>query len=899
MGLALLGGISCKKQAVPQEEAPAFKVVSSTLVIPAKGGQASIAYEATKAFTVSVDKTWCTAEDEGDQIVFTAAANEDLQSRYTVATVSCGGKEYKYTIQQFGFNSSGFEPSDIRTSALAAEFNFPYAYDEMLEAATDASWITLTVTKNNLHVAVAENTTVGSPEDPSRVAEIAWHLGVDTGVIKVTQSNVSFMKQDDNWSVYYDGVKPYKDEDVAYIYNDVTDPAKSGLYSITYVSKSEFEQSGMEMDDYAMVVGDNLREDIKEAVEFYQLFYPDITFADFLYEDSDFEIFDPMEAGDYIAFAVGFTADEALSGHYQYSEFTVKGDGGGDNPGDPTDVSGTWYCASAIDYWGEPVENWTMTITKSGSSFSIAGFDKSFDEFLSNYDLSCEPASAKLNGSTLTVPVNSATGIQADGTPVVWVGLNDNNQKVDIEFIYDYVNNTLTLSTENYGAYVDDPVEPGFYSLYAQPLVFKRTSGGNGGGGDTPGGDEKTGYNAWLGEWESVRGASTDTWKITALVEGSTYTITGIEGKDFPVTAIYDSSTKGIEVHSQDEIGTYTSSTYGECSVGFYGGWGESSFATGTYVIFTGSMNGNEVSLTQGEVKFSDGSSHVLERAQFVAATSDGKYLTLTQDKTPLPTTLTRKGQGGGDQGGSEKYNKWLGNWNVASENGDFAISLSQKTADKSFNMLGWQMEESFFSESPVEYNADGTITLFGSDDDPIASNVNIGAPEGPCDLFYVGKFIHSDGREYYITSNGESYYDVATGTIQSDGTAKFTGNKFELSDGGEYTFSRLEIIAVPVSDPEGGVYTFQNKPSEFPLSASKASGTAKKMNYVEKSYSWQKTNIPVKSMASFAPSQVYPVQVLPYNAKNNSIYKSLLKANTSFDFTAVNNRVKLIKRVK
>ena len=61
---------------------------------------------------------------------------------------------------------------------------------------------------------------------------------------------------------------------------------------------------------------------------------------------------------------------------------------------------------------------------------------------------------------------------------------------------------------------------------------------------------------------------------------------------------------------------------------------------------------------------------------------------------------------------------------------------------------------------------------------------------------------------------------------MQSDGSVKFTGNKFQVQDGGEFTFNRLELIAVPISDPDGGVYTFKSKPDEFPLTGVK-SGTS------------------------------------------------------------------------
>ena len=52
-----------------------------------------------------------------------------------------------------------------------------------------------------------------------------------------------------------------------------------------------------------------------------------------------------------------------------------------------------------------------------------------------------------------------------------------------------------------------------------------------------------------------------------------------------------------------------------------------------------------------------------------------------------------------------------------------------------------------------------------------------------------------------------------------------------------------MEIIAVPVSDPEGGVYSFKSKPNEFPLTAVKASGSSVK-TLGHRSGIWEKSTM-------------------------------------------------------
>lgn len=657
---ALLASFSCAKQDVDGGgDKTALQVTASDLKIPAKGGSATIEFTEALQFEVTVDKAWCTASVDGSVVTLTAAENGSYESRYAGVTVKAGDASKDFTVQQFGYLSSGFEAEDIMTTSNASSYDIPYEYGEEMTASTDADWITLTVTEDNLNIALAENTVAGTPENPSRTAEIEWKLGKDSGVIVIVQNNVSFMEADANWTVSYGGRQDYQGEPADIVNNDVADPAVSGKYAMYYMPKAEFTACGSDMDDFALLVAQALKEELEIAVDLYHaLGYKDVVFDDFLQEESGYEVFNPIDKGEYIGFAIGFTADAVITGHYSAADFTVTGSGGG----------------------------------------------------------------------------------------------------------------------------------------------------------------TATGYDAWLGEWTVTRGSSTDTWKITELKDGESYTVTGIEGFDYPVTALYES--EKFVIYAQENIGTIELKKYGECPVGLFGGWGdEGDFSIGKYVICTGTVSGSTATLSPGTVIFSDGSSYKIDKMHLIA-TITGGYGGISKDSTPLPTTLTKVGGGSDNPGGtgSEAYNRWIGNWNV--DSGAFTISLTRNVADKSFNMRGWQMDADFFEPALVDFDAEnGTVTLYGNDDDPIASNVNIGAEEDPCNLYLVGKFIYTDGDEYYITSGGEGAYDVATGTFQSDGSVKFTGNTFELSTGGEFTYCRFEYLAVSMSDPEAA-YSLQGRPDEFPLTA-------------------------------------------------------------------------------
>lgn len=543
MGIVLVCGISCTKPEAPQQ-GPAFKAVNSNLAIPAKGGEAGIVYEATAPVSVSIDKSWCDVYLEEDQIRLVAPANLDLESRYALVVVTCDNKEYSFTVQQYGFRTSGFAPSDINAAASAYSYSFPYDFDDIIVASTDADWITLVAKEDELIVNLAENTTAATPDFPARTAEISWQLGIDFGTIKVSQKNVAFMQQDNNWKVSYDGRIVEDGEELDKISNTVAKPGISGKYGTYYVAKSEFTASGLSMDEFAQSVGEAFQAEIDYVIEFYGAFGYELSYDDFLHEDSDYDLYYAIDPGDYIAFAIGCSSEGKLTGRYQYQAFTIKNNGGGDNPGgDPGDITGTWVCSSVTDYFGDTYKNWTMTITKSGSSYSISGFDISFDEFLSQYDLATKAASATLSGNTITVANNTSTGISAGGIPVTWLGVDDNQNYTDIKFTYDSSKNTITLATAMYGAYVDDGDDSGWYSLYVAPVVFTRTSGG--GGGDNPGDDSSDLAGKWIcPSVEDYFGNTATNWTWNIKKSGSSYTIENFDAIFDDILSQYDLATE-------------------------------------------------------------------------------------------------------------------------------------------------------------------------------------------------------------------------------------------------------------------------------------------------------------------------------------------------------------------
>lgn len=367
IALGILALSSCgEKELAPVEKK--VKIVESELVIPAKGGEAKVILETTGAVKVDVDATWCTYTVNGDEVTFTAQENGNLSSRYAKAVFTVEDQYATVTIHQFGYFSCDFAPADITTSADAATFDYPYTYSEELVASTDADWITLTVTKDNLKVEIAENTTQATADNRSRKAGIAWKLGVEEGVINVEQLNIDFMQPDANWTVSYDGYKVYEGNGNMYehIRNEVADPTVSGMYYFTYFTKDDFTASGLAMGDYITSLVPALKAEADEVIAYYAEY--GLTYSDLLYEDSDYEIFDKFEAGDYYACVVGFDDNFNPTGHYAVSEFTKES-----GPSSYDKWLGDWKCPHGNST--TKFDTWTFTVNEKGYTYWVSGIE--------------------------------------------------------------------------------------------------------------------------------------------------------------------------------------------------------------------------------------------------------------------------------------------------------------------------------------------------------------------------------------------------------------------------------------------------------------------------------------------------------------------------------------------
>lgn len=518
---------SCTKPVEPVVEVS--PVVKADLQIAAAGGTASIEM-ASAPVKATTKASWLEVSVEGAKVFATAGANDSIESRYATIEAEAEGQVVKFVVMQYGLRTSGFSAPDKVLKAAAAELEFPYDFDEKMVAVADASWVTLEITEDALKVKVAENEAEAVESNRQRVAKIQWSLGADKGVITVTQHGKNFMVQDSNWKVTYLGVQKYQGDDVEEVQNTVTDDSVSNPYGIYALKKSELGKTSLE-DFVEMELASVMKAQYDEYIAYYGEAYGlDLTYSDFYYDGTDFEIFDIFEEGDYYGIAIGLDENCEPSGSYQFCEFTKTQGGGGDEPKGYSAWLGDWkvlHGTSTSQY-----DTWTISENVKDASYFISGIEGYTDlKIEAGYEngslvlfaqqevgtktLSAGECSVGFYGATAAgnfwtpgaKPYTIATGtINADGTATLTPGVvNADGGETTVEL-------AVYIATTPEGKY---SLLKKFADATKVPATLTR-EGGNGGGdngGGNQGGTGSAAFNKFVAAWEGVPAdSSAESW---------------------------------------------------------------------------------------------------------------------------------------------------------------------------------------------------------------------------------------------------------------------------------------------------------------------------------------------------------------------------------------------------
>ncbi|MBO7069987.1 MAG: hypothetical protein J6W09_01690 [Bacteroidales bacterium] len=273
----------------------------------------------------------------------------------------------------------------------------------------------------------------------------------------------------------------------------------------------------------------------------------------------------------------------------------------------------------------------------------------------------------------------------------------------------------------------------------------------------------KDAYNKFLGEW--ILDSPTLTWTIKEKVFGSSYTIEGLEGLDWPVEALLNEDLQ-LEIHAQKVADSYSVSTDDgtfDCTVGLYGiDDGEGYYWTGTYTIAYGAIDedGN-IQLTGGKVSGSSGS-FGLKTMIFIAEAKNGKGAwSLTNSACNLPNVLINPDNIEKETTPvvSASFNDFIGTWVF---NG-YPIEIK---AGETENTYVFSIDPEL--EAVAKYE-DGALVLY---DQILSTYEETEAGYGTCADFIGGIFAYG-GKQY-------TYYMFNNSAVQTEISKIFTAQLHE-----------------------------------------------------------------------------------------------------------------------
>lgn len=698
LAAAAMSLAACKADQIePEAPETTLSIEKSELIIPAKGGEAFLVVKSESAFKAAAEKDWCNITIDKDTVRIAAAANETLDSRYSKVTLTNDEESTSVMIQQFGFKTSTFGPADITCSSDSVAYDFPYEYDEVLEASANQDWVTLTITGNNLNVSIAENTVQATADNRSRKAEISWKLGIDAGTINVEQLNVDFMQPDANWTVAYEGYKVYEGDGNKYehISNTVADPKISGMYYFTYFTKDEYTASKLKMGDFIATLVPALKAEADDIIDYYKSVGYDLTYEDLLYEDSDYEIFDKFDDGDYYACVIGFDKTFTPTGHYAVAEFTKE------NAGGATGYAawlGDWKCPHGTST--TKFDTWTFTEKEKGLTYWVTGIEGYTDlKIVAEYDEATEGiivrAQPDLAKKTIGGAEYSVGFFGATNAGNFWIPNDPNNAyKIFSATIDGDTAQLAPISINTEDGYVDPDIAVyiGVDASGTSATLLKKFSDATltnvvltkeGGSSDDPGtggGSGSADFNKFIGSWTVTPADATKGDWTTRLVEVTPDAeIAAYDWQEWtdewvtPATVTYKDKKiafkggTGVPLAENVSIGAPED----PCTIyymGFIKKDGNDVYInsdTGMYEACEGAFdNDGNIVLTGLEVELSDGSKHTFAGYGIAAVGSDGKSLySFLNDAGEFPVTM-KKASG-------SKSVKTFGNnrWNLSLEN--------------------------------------------------------------------------------------------------------------------------------------------------------------------------------------------------------------------------------------
>lgn len=310
---------ACGKESNPyQEPDKTIEVVATDVVFGPEGGNGEVEFTASGTVGVVSNRDWCTASVAGTKVNVTVTEWEGVETRYAILTLKCGAYSVDVTVQQSGTILGGLTGAEIVADSKGTTQVFEVKVSGSVTTSSAVDWASASYADGIVTVTVDANA------DPfTRFGEVTVAAGDNAHAISIKQ--YPEFKTTASWDVYYGG-RARSSSGTLYevIANEVEAGSSEGLYFLTMSSEAAYKASKIKkLDDFIAAVAAEAEEEIAYLVEYYTEFGYEVTPADFMYEDSDYDFFAIQEPGKYYAVAAGYDEDGYPTGLYSYSEFEV------------------------------------------------------------------------------------------------------------------------------------------------------------------------------------------------------------------------------------------------------------------------------------------------------------------------------------------------------------------------------------------------------------------------------------------------------------------------------------------------------------------------------------------------------------------------------------------------
>ena len=607
---AVLCIASCSKDNGVEEVAKTMSIVSTDVVFQPTGGTGSIVVDAKNSFTAASDKSWCTVSTSGQNVVVSVSEWDGLESRYAVVTLTSGSEKINVTVHQFGAVLSGFTGRDIVAYAEGSTEVFPFESNTTVTATTEQDWLTVTVDDGGMTLVIAENTT-----GKTRFGEVTITAGEGSHTILVKQYPAFVLEP--TWTVSYGGRYNYRGTLYEMIQNEVEEGSEAGWYKLGMISEADFRASGAKsLEEYAPIASLNAEKDLAEMIEYYAAYGYDLAPTDLMYNESDWDIFDLADPGNYYALAVGLDEDGYPTGKVAIEPFVIR---------DYSNAAG-WSAeyGGNYTYGGKVYDVVSYTAGESDSWFGAVLSDADYEEYyfsdFGNLVMDYAPYIAE-NELELQTGAGSLlyNKFENGNYHIFMIGFDEN-----YELTGKYYTTTFRID--------EQPTED---------------------------------YLAWLGDWtiKTPRSNSSgedvyDTWTIEKGLVNTSFYVNNFGGHPaeygFTVTLDFNAEDGSITIMNGQAVAEpYTDSQNREVKPTLLAKavnptTGGVSRISGNFPIATGTLSedGNTITLTPGSVTISSWTppTNPVSGMQIYGVRSDGAIYWQTQ--TPLPNTLERATSG-------------------------------------------------------------------------------------------------------------------------------------------------------------------------------------------------------------------------------------------------------------